>query len=147
MEKLFSTFSITEIVMFIILLAIAIKGFVTFFDWAKERLSKKFKKDGKQDQIEESVKKYLNRQEKMEDQLNSIANKIELLVLSDKEDIKSYITECHSRFCKVGWIDNYHKEILEKRFAYYKEEGGNSFILGFMEDLRELPNKPPKKEL
>lgn len=144
MEKLFSTFSITEIVMFIILLAIAIKGFVTFFDWAKERLSKKFKKEGKQEKIEHTVNKYFEQQQEMKEQLNSIADRIELLISSDKEDIKAYITESHRKFCDLGWIDNYHREIIEKRFSYYRQEGGNSFILSFMEDLRELPSKPPE---
>lgn len=145
MEKLFNAYTITEIIIFIILLAIAIKGFVTFFDWAKDRLTKKFKKDSKQDQIENTVNKYLEQQNKMQEQLESIADRIELLILSDKEDIKAYITESHRKFCDLGWIDNYHREILEKRFSYYRQEGGNSFILGFMEDIRDLPSRPPEE--
>ena len=40
MEKLFSTYSVSEIIIFIIFLALAIKGLVTFIDWGYERLKK-----------------------------------------------------------------------------------------------------------
>lgn len=144
MEKFFNAYTITEIIVFVILLAIAIKGLVTFIDWATERLKKKFKKDSVIEKKRDLVEKYFKQQQNMQEQLELITNKIELLVLSDKEDIKAYITERHHYFCNKGWIDNYHREILEKRFGYYKKEGGNSFILGFMEDIRELPSQPPK---
>jgi hypothetical protein len=44
----------------------------------------------------------------------------------------------------MGWIDDYSMECCERRYQHYKDEGGNSFIKGFMEDLRALPKKPPE---
>ena len=60
MEKLFSTYSVSEIVMFLILLALAVRGSVTFVDWAIERIKKIFNKQKKEEDqkelIEDSIK-------------------------------------------------------------------------------------------
>ena len=45
MEELLTKYTITEIVIFIVFLAIAIKEVVTFFDWAHSRLKGAFKKE------------------------------------------------------------------------------------------------------
>ena len=56
-----------------------------------------------------------------------------MLIESDKDDIKAYITREHHFFCyEQGWIDDFSLDCLEKRYAHYKIEGGNTFIDGFM---------------
>jgi hypothetical protein len=35
---------------------------------------------------------------------------------------------------------------LEKRYQHYAEEGGNSFIENFMNELRALPKQQPSKD-
>lgn len=50
MKDLFTTYSVGEVVLFIIALAAAIKGFFTFWDWGYERLKKHFGK--KQDEVD-----------------------------------------------------------------------------------------------
>ena len=50
----------------------------------------------------------------------------------DKEDIKAFITLQHHKFVyEQEWIDDYSMECLEKRFAIYEREHGNSFVLGY----------------
>lgn len=67
-----------------------------------------------------------------------------MLIDSDKDAIKSYITKEHHYFCyQVGWIDDFSLDCLEKRYQHYEDQGGNSFIGGLMHDLRTLPNKNP----
>ena len=34
-------------------------------------------------------------------------------------------------------------ECIEKRFAIYEKEHGNSFVKGLMYELRALPKRPP----
>lgn len=151
MEKLFSTYSISEIVMFLILLALAVKGFVTFVDWAINRIKKVFNKYQKEESqekaIEESIKILAKNQKELQDDLKKLTENVDTLIASDKDSIKAYLTEKHHFFCyEQGWIDDYNLECCEKRYSHYKEEGGNSFIEGFMSALRELPTRPPEQE-
>ena len=75
--------------------------------------------------------------------MESIQSKMDLLIESDKDDIKAWITEKHHFYCyQQKYIDDYTLDCLEKRFTRYEAEGGNSFIHNLMDDLRELPRKP-----
>ena len=78
--------------------------------------------------------------------LKDLSTKIDMLIDSDKDDIKSYITREHHYFCyKLGYIDDFSLDCIEKRFKHYSDEGGNSFIENFMKDLRALPIQSPKE--
>ena len=46
---------------------------------------------------------------------------------------------------KLGYIDDFSLDCIEKRFKHYSDEGGNSFIENFMKDLRALPIQSPKE--
>lgn len=59
MMALLETYSITEILIFLVLLAIAFKSVVTFWDWLVSRLSVHFKKENEQAlQQEKTDKKF-----------------------------------------------------------------------------------------
>ena len=47
MDNLLTQFSIEQIILFIIALAVAIKSVATFWDWAIDRLRKIFNKENK----------------------------------------------------------------------------------------------------
>lgn len=155
MEKLLAAYSITEILVFIVVLALAIKGVITFYDWAVERLKRVFDKEYKattdKQQLEnrlhqgsETMDKLAKNQEEMAAVIQKLSDKIDMLIDSDKDDIKSFLTREHHYFCyQKGWIDDYSLECCERRYAHYKDEGGNSFIEGFMEELRKLPKVAP----
>ena len=65
---------------------------------------------------------------------------INILIASDKDDIKAWITQQHHYFCyELGYIDDYNLQCIEARYVHYKEEDGNTFIDGFMKDIRNLP--------
>ena len=140
--QLLKQFDITTFLTFIIVLALAAKGVIIFFDWVKDRLMKMFNKQTeKQRQIEqlqqqeESIKELKNNME-------SIQSKMNLLIESDKDDIKAWITEKHHFYCyQQKYIDDYTLDCLEKRFSHYEVEGGNSFVHNLMEELRALPKK------
>ena len=155
MIKLLQQYSLADIITFTILLALAIKGIVSFFDWAKERVQKTFNEEHLQLNEKEELERRLQHgseimntlqfNQKITDNiLQQLTNKINMLVESDRDDIKSYITREHHYFCyKIGWIDDFSLDCLEKRFKHYSDEGGNSFIEGFMDELRSLPKQPP----
>ena len=74
--------------------------------------------------------------------LNKLNAQVEILTESDKDDIKAYITrEYHYFVEKVGWIDDYSMDCLEKRYAHYVKYRGNTFVAELMQQLRKLPRK------
>ena len=44
MEQLFQQYSLSDIIIFTILLVLAIKSLISFFDWAQDRFNKGFNK-------------------------------------------------------------------------------------------------------
>ena len=154
MLELLTTYSIAEILMFVVMLAIAIKEVVTFVEWAVTKLRQLFKKGFNEDKERENVYEKIRKEDKkIEDlaaeqkhiceYLTIIANKVDLLIDSDKNDIKTWITEKHHYFCyEKKWIDDYSLEGIERRYKNYRERG-NSYIGKLMQDLRALPNTPP----
>jgi hypothetical protein len=82
--------------------------------------------------------------------VNLVANlteKVDLLIASDKDAIKSYITEQYHYFVEQkGWIDDFSLDCLEKRFSHYLEENGNSFVESLMNQIRNLPRVPKLNE-
>ena len=72
--------------------------------------------------------------------------RIGLLIDSDKDDIKAFITEKYHYFVEVrGWIDDDSLDCLERRFQHYKDENGNSFVADLMSEIKRLPKHPPQK--
>lgn len=57
-----------------------------------------------------------------------------------QENSRSYIIDKHHYFCyDVKAIDDLNLQSLERRYLYYKAAGGNSYIEGLMEEIRDLP--------
>lgn len=155
MKDLVGTYSAQEILLFLVTFALAIKGFVSFWDWGYARLKQVFKKESDQEQeldsiqkqFDEHLKSYEIMQDSQNETLRLLTEKINLLIDSDKDSIKSFITERHHHFCyEEGWIDDYSMDCIERRFRHYTDEGGNSFIHDLMEELRALPKQPPHNE-
>lgn len=157
MKDLISTYSWQDIMLFLITFALAVKGLVSFYDWGHDRLKKAFSKedaqeheiDSIQDQIDENKKGYASLKEgqiKLQEQFQDLIDKVNLLIDSDKDDIKSFITERHHHFCyQEEWIDDYSLDCIERRFKHYTDEGGNSFVEDLMNEIRALPKHPPQE--
>jgi hypothetical protein len=82
MVGLLSTYTLSEIIVFIVTLALALKGVISFYDWAKERFQQFFSKDAKEQQEEQDIATLKN-------ELNQLKDMVNLLVESDKDDIKA----------------------------------------------------------
>jgi len=151
MKELLQNFSIQQILIFIVLLAIAIKGVSSWFDWLKQKEESIFNKKKEKETLRQDIDNLIKSQEDMKcdinacqmqikDTIEGISKAITILTNSDKDDIKAWITEKHHYFCyELGYIDDYSLDCIEKRYAHYKEEGGNTFIDHFMEEIRALP--------
>lgn len=147
MAELITNYSWSEIILFVIAFAAAIKGVVTFWDWGKDRLRKVYDKEDKIEEIKsliventKQMNEFSNIQAQTIDEIQHLKENITNLTASDKDDIKAWITEKHHYFCyEIKYIDDYSLDCIEKRYAHYVDEGGNSFISTLMEEIRNLP--------
>lgn len=156
MLALLQKYSVSEILIFIVLLALAIKGVVSFIDWTYEKIKKAFNKGYNQKDEKKKIQQKLNQHDELitslqEQQietdkiLKKLSEKIDMLIASDMDAIKAFITEKHHYYCyQQKWIDTFSMQCIENRYNHYVDEGGNSFIKGFMEQLRDLPQQDPK---
>lgn len=141
--ELLSTYSVGEILIFIVLLALAFKGVVDFIDWAKKKAKGQIDEINTQkeekDTIKENIEELFKMQKAQKEAIDKMAESVNLLIQSDKDDIKAWITEKHHYYCyQLKYIDDFSLDCIEKRYAHYKQEGGNSFIEDLMKDLRSL---------
>jgi enoyl-[acyl-carrier-protein] reductase (NADH) len=136
--NLFTQFSVVEIVTFVVMTAAAIKGFVSFFEWGTERITKVVHHEDSQKELKDSVKE-------LQEKVDTLEETITLLRKSDICAFKSYIAKEYNQFQKAGYIDVYSLEAIEERYKIYKEEGGNSFVGQLISAIRELPKEAPKE--
>lgn len=157
MTELLEHFTPTHIIMFIVLLCVAAKEVIDFIDWVKGKIANRDKnvqeEHTEKEELVETIEELQMRCQAVENKykgvtevLNNISNKVDLLIQSDKDAIKAYITNQHHILCyERGWVDDYTMDCLEKRFGHYIEEQGNSFIEQLMNEIRELPRQPYSK--
>lgn len=149
MKELLEAFSLSQILLFIVLCAIAIRKISDFIDWNKSKLESRDKtqldKYNEEKRMNERFDELETTVKDIADNMKDMSNKVNILMDSDKDDIKAWITKEHHYFCyQKGWIDDYSLDCLERRYAHYKEENGNSFIKDLVAEVRNLPKQPPQ---
>lgn len=163
MEELFTKYSLTEIILFIFVFATSLKGFFTLWDYFYDKIKRHFKEETEEEQDKIDITKQLanisaqieninaqhilDRQEliKKIDETNAT---IGVLLASDKDDIKSWITEKHHYFCyECKCIDYQSLDCIEKRYRHYVDEGGNSYVADLMNEIRALPKVSMLREI
>lgn len=147
MLDLLKNYSLGEILMFIIILSLGVKQAFELIDWFKNKMKKGTDKAITEKERIERIDKKLENYDKVLDNITEsikdLKNETQLLLSSDKDAIKAFITEKHHYFCYTQkWIDDYSLDVLERRYEHYVDEKGNSFIKDLMEELRELPRVP-----
>lgn len=150
MKDLLVSYSVSEILIFLVMIAVAVKSLVTFYDWAIGKLRKLFHKETQQEKERNELNERLRhgaeimnelaeQQAITTERLNKMLDRLQIVIESDKDDIKAWITEKHHYFCKKGEIDYLSLDTIEKRYQHYVEEDGNSFVEDLMQELRALP--------
>jgi len=165
MLELLSTYSVHEIIVFIVLLFFAFKGFVEAINWCKDLYNKKFNKDldavTQQKKLEqfynECTQQYNSLDEKLNNLIssfdknfNDIEEQINVLIESDKDDIKSWLVEKYNFYKShpTIMISMHMMDTIEKRYGHYKDEGGNSYIDEIiMPGLREMAKEEQRVEI
>lgn len=158
MLELLNNYSVSEILTFLIIFALALKSVVSFWDWGISRIKQVFNKETSKQKEKDLIQERLDKgnsnfevlfdsQTKQNEKIEKLMDMMNTLIESDKDDIKSFITREHHYFCyQKGWIDDYSLDCIEKRYRHYIKEGGNSFTKGLMEEIRKLPKCPPEEK-
>lgn len=104
------------------------------------RAAKRVEETGK---IKHHIESYEQEIDQIKTSIAQLSNKIDILVNSDKDAIKAFITRQHHYFCyDQGWIDDYSLDCIQRRYDHYRDEGGNSFIQDLMTEIKNLPKQP-----
>lgn len=133
MLELLAGYSLGQVLIFIVVFALALKEFFNVFDFFKAKV--KLWLTGEQEKEKNSVSL-----QKLAEKMDKITTRLELLTESDKDDIRSWIVEKRNYYVAhpEEKIDNFVMDAIEKRYQHYKDEGGNSYISNMMEELRKM---------
>ena len=167
MLELISTFTIPQIITFIVLAILAVKGFLDAKDYFVGKYNEKFNKDYSRKEKEklleehyqhckeqhgETLSLYDSLNLKIDKWIDQVGNKLgvfedqlKLLLESDRNDIKQSIVKDYHYFVeKQGWIDDFSLDTILLRYEDYKKEGGNSYIDTLILELKSLPKRSPQ---
>lgn len=139
MQELVSNYSISQIIIFIILIALAIKGLIEWIDWANARGKQHYKKQSTISEIQEKIKAQDERMDKMLQSQQKMVKSLEMLMQSDKDQNRNELVKQCQYHVRKGFIDNYSLDCCERLYQHYKDEGGNSYITTVMQKIRNLP--------
>ena len=150
MEELLARFELTDIIIMLTLLIVGAEKLIKAIDWLRARFRKSYDEENTLKEEVEDLNKFYEEKKvvdegfaKVNERIDKICDLVDMLVESDKESIKAYITERHHFFVQERkWIDYHSMDCLERRFAIYEKEHGNSFVEDLMNDLRQLPKMP-----
>ena len=147
---LLSQFDIKTIFIVALLLFFAIKEIIQTIDYFKKRKKNEYKeisgRDKRLEELETGRQENKKNIENISCDIKTVKKSVELLIESDKNDIKSWITEKHHYFMRQKWIDDYSLDCIERRFKCYQREGGNSYVEELVNEIRKLPHFPPDKK-
>ena len=162
MLDLITGFSGVQILTFVILFTLAVKGAWDLVDFFKGKYKEKFNKDHqkivKEDDVMKQIKivkeqhnETLQLCENLDHKLDSIVESIgelketvDHLTNSDMHDIKQFIVREYHKFVdEQKQIDDYSLDCILIRYEDYKAEGGNSYIHTLVEEIKKLPKHPP----
>ena len=150
-SNLFQQYSIESIILIIIALGIAIKFVGELIEWFYNKTRKFFNKQNDKDKENAKITDGISTVDKKVSQLlvniGDLTNRVKVLeeqgaITTERlqENSRSYIIDKHHYFCyDVKAIDDLNLQSLERRYLYYKAAGGNSYIEGLMEEIRDLP--------
>lgn len=156
LERILTSYSLVDVILILFLLAFAAKEVLQLKDFFHNRNRKRVDEENEEQQTSEKI---LEKISDLEDQFTVLYDEtttsfesikatlkehqdtLDLLIQSDKDDIRADIVEKHHYFMAQGYIDDFSIDAIERRYGHYKQEGGNSYITDLMHDLRKLPKR------
>ena len=141
---LLSQMSFESIFLFILAIIIAAKVLSELFEWAYEKLKKYFnikdRAEERQEEIIERLDRIESRSIDRDKRVQSIEETLSMVQQRLQDSTRSYlIDKYHYYVQELGVIDEAALQDIERRYLYYKNSGGDSFIELRMEEIRNLP--------
>ena len=148
--ELFTHLSGESIFLFIILIFVSVKYLAELFEWFYSKLKLYFTgiDDSKLEQKElyDSIQDINNQIKNMDKKIDILQEKINNVQDYLQDTTKAYIIDRHHYFSYItGAIDDMSLQDIERRYVYYKTNGGNSFIDTLVEEIRQLPRVTVEK--
>lgn len=144
MIELITAYSLKEIVIFLVIFALAVKGFISYSEWGYSKMSKVVKKKESLDNVEEQLDE-IREQHKtdikdMIEHYNELHESVKMLCICEQQDIKAFIVREYNYFVhQKKCIDLYSLECIEQSYKNYTTLGGNSYVHSLVEAIRALP--------
>lgn len=140
MAELFATLTLTQIIVYAFIILVAIKECIALFEFFHKKIKHSMDQEANEQNLIETIHDKLIA---LEVEVKEQKEILTLLTDSDRDDIRSWIVHQYHHFCEYQkWIDDFSMDALEKRYAHYTREGGNSYITSLIEQLRKLPRHP-----
>ena len=148
--ELFSRLSGESIFLFIVLVCISIKYLIELVEWFYSKLKIYFTgiDDSKveKEELYSSVRDINQRIKNMDRKIDNLQEKIEIIQDYLQDTTRAYLIDRHHYFIYVmGAIDDISLQDIERRYLYYKANGGNSFIDILIDEIRQLPRVTVEK--
>lgn len=138
MVQFFQHYTLEATIIFLFMLGTALKQGYELVQYFR---NKTFSHVDKVREQEETLGQVIKNMQQQQKQLQSITDKIDELLASDKDSIKSWIVMLYKQYKKdPSGLDSIQMDLLERRFSHYKKQGGNSYIDNLMQELREIYN-------
>lgn len=138
MVQFFQNYTIEATLVFLFMLGVALKQGFELFQYFRNKAVDQV------DKVRDREQEFTRTLEQLATQnteLMKINEKIDQLLASDKNAIKSWIVMFYKRYKRdPSGLDSMQMDLLERRFYHYKKQGGNSYIDNLMQELREIYN-------
>ena len=139
MIQLFQHYTLEATIVLVFMLAVAIKQVFELVQFFKNKAESRF---GTVQQHEQNLKAVADGMSKMQQELKIINDKVDNLIESDRDAIKSWIVMLYRKYkIDATDFDSMEMDLLERRYNHYKQQGGNSYIDNIMVELRQIYNK------
>ena len=138
MVQFFQNYTIEATLVFLFMLGVALKQGFELFQYFRNKAVDQVDKVRDREQGATRASEQLAKQNT---ELMKINEKIDELLASDKDAIKSWIVMFYKQ-CKKdpSGLNSMQMDLLERRYSHYKKQGGNSYIDNLMQELREIYN-------
>lgn len=138
MVQFFQNYTIEATLVFLFMLGVALKQGFELFQYFRNKAVDQVDKVRDREQ---GFTRALEQLATQNTELMKINEKIDQLLVSNEDSIKSWIVTLYKQRKKdPSGLDSMQMDLLERRFAHYIKLGGNSYVDNLMQELREIYN-------
>ena len=150
MLALLKSYSIGDIIIFRVILALAVKEVISLYQYFAKGLSdsfnNKYKKQETLNDLSEKINKLTIMVKQLQEDNKQQNKKIENLIDSDVQDIRSWIVQQYHACQQGKQLDPFEMDCVERRYACYDKEGGNSYIHNLVDEIRKMNNSQEQEK-